>query len=205
MTVAYCVSPIDLIPDFIPILGLLDDFLLLPGTVGVHCVAVALNMRTCAHGHTSPQHASTSHSLINALTRTSTHTYNTSSTAGMLWIVIKIIPADVMADAHERAASEPLRISKNWVAAAIFFIIWDVLLLWCAFWAVRYFGSEAFVARWLWVILGGVAAALVAAEGAWSVLEIRAERRTAQHSEAPELVTGLLSQEDQEVAGAEEP
>jgi len=31
--VAYAVSPIDLIPDFIPVLGLLDDLLLLPAAI----------------------------------------------------------------------------------------------------------------------------------------------------------------------------
>ena len=36
--VAYALSPIDLIPDFIPVFGYLDDFLLLPGLIwlGVH-------------------------------------------------------------------------------------------------------------------------------------------------------------------------
>ena len=31
--VAYALSPIDLIPDFIPVLGYLDDLLLLPGLI----------------------------------------------------------------------------------------------------------------------------------------------------------------------------
>ncbi len=33
VVVAYALSPIDLIPDFIPVLGLLDEVLLLPGLV----------------------------------------------------------------------------------------------------------------------------------------------------------------------------
>jgi uncharacterized membrane protein YkvA (DUF1232 family) len=35
LAVAYALSPIDLIPDFIPVLGYLDDLLLVPGMVWV--------------------------------------------------------------------------------------------------------------------------------------------------------------------------
>lgn len=35
VTVAYALSPVDLVPDFIPVLGYLDDVLLLPGLVAL--------------------------------------------------------------------------------------------------------------------------------------------------------------------------
>jgi len=35
MAVAYALSPIDLIPDFIPVLGMLDELLLLPVLIGL--------------------------------------------------------------------------------------------------------------------------------------------------------------------------
>ena len=42
ITVAYALSPIDLIPDFIPVLGYLDDIILLP-------VLIALTIRMIPH------------------------------------------------------------------------------------------------------------------------------------------------------------
>jgi uncharacterized membrane protein YkvA (DUF1232 family) len=78
---AYALSPIDLIPDFIPVLGYLDDLIIVP--LG-------------------------------------------------LWLVITLIPADLMAEFRDEAArraSEP----RSIVAALVIVMIWisaAVLLLW---------------------------------------------------------------------------
>lgn len=75
---AYALSPIDLIPDFIPVLGYLDDLLLVP--LG-------------------------------------------------LWLVLRWLPPEVLADARERAALL-LAKPRNYVAAAVFILLWWVLGAW---------------------------------------------------------------------------
>lgn len=87
-TVGYALSPIDLIPDFIPVLGFVDDAIILPG---------------------------------------------------LIWLVLRIIPPDVMADCREKAehwlmAGHRKPVSR-WGAAAI-------IALWLA------------IGTWLWLSFG---------------------------------------------------
>ena len=70
--VGYAFSPIDLIPDFIPVLGLLDDLILIP-------IGIAL--------------------------------------------VLKMIPAEVMADCRQKAG-EMIDKPTNWYAASVIILIW---------------------------------------------------------------------------------
>ncbi|WP_291298893.1 YkvA family protein [Elioraea sp.] len=73
--VAYALSPIDLIPDVIPVLGLLDDLILLP--LG-------------------------------------------------LWLVVRLIPRDVLAE--HRAAAAGRRLSPSRIGAAAVVTLWLSLL-----------------------------------------------------------------------------
>ena len=54
ITIAYMLSPIDLIPDFIPILGLLDDLIIVPALISLSIKYlppdVLKDARTTAHG-----------------------------------------------------------------------------------------------------------------------------------------------------------
>jgi uncharacterized membrane protein YkvA (DUF1232 family) len=79
---AYALSPIDLIPDFIPVLGLLDDLLIVPAGI---------------------------------------------------WLILRLIPADLMAEFREAAARRAGRPTSH-VAAALIATVWLALLGICA-WA----------------------------------------------------------------------
>lgn len=82
LVAAYALSPIDLIPDFIPLLGYLDDLLLVP--LG-------------------------------------------------LWLVIRLMPPDVMERARQRAALL-LQKPRSWAAGAAVILVWLLLAALLAWW-----------------------------------------------------------------------
>ena len=79
---AYALSPIDLIPDFIPVLGQLDDLLLVP--LG-------------------------------------------------LWLCLKLIPPEVMAEAREKAAAAPPP-GRNRIGILAVVLTWVVVILAVGWW-----------------------------------------------------------------------
>jgi uncharacterized membrane protein YkvA (DUF1232 family) len=87
LVVAYALSPIDLIPDFIPILGYVDDLIIIPGGV---------------------------------------------------WLAIRMIPPDILAEAKNQAAASAEGKRVNWWAAGLIILIWVVILL--------------VIGRWIWGI-----------------------------------------------------
>lgn len=91
--VGYAFSPIDLIPDFIPVLGYLDDLILVP-------LGVAL--------------------------------------------VVKLIPAPLLAEFRERAAATLQGKASNWagakVATIIILTVWALVAVACIVWVARMIG-----------------------------------------------------------------
>ncbi len=89
VTVAYALCPLDLIPDFIPILGYLDDLLIV--TLGI-------------------------------------------------WLVLKMIPPEILADCREKAAAEIERGKPiNRAAAVVIIAIWIGLGILATMWLTRIF------------------------------------------------------------------
>jgi len=88
--VGYAFSPIDLIPDFIPVVGYLDDLIIVP-------LGVAL--------------------------------------------VVKLVPAPVLAECRERAAATLQGKATNWagalIAMYIIIAVWALLAIACAIWVAR--------------------------------------------------------------------
>ncbi|MGD9143405.1 MAG: YkvA family protein [Dehalococcoidia bacterium] len=75
--VAYALSPVDLIPDFIPIIGYLDDLILIPAGI---------------------------------------------------YLTLKLVPDEVLEEYREKARSEPVDSRIKWIASAIIFTIWLLVL-----------------------------------------------------------------------------
>ena len=85
---AYALSPIDLIPDFIPVVGYLDDLVIVP--------------------------------------------------LGIL-AVVKLVPAEVLADLREEAARRLAARPRSWAGAAVIVVLWLVLLAIMVRWLVSLF------------------------------------------------------------------
>ena len=76
--VAYAVSPIDLIPDFIPVLGYLDDLIITPGGI---------------------------------------------------WLAVRLIPPEVLAQARATAAARDVDSRVGKVGAVLIVLVWIVTLI----------------------------------------------------------------------------
>ncbi|GHF33600.1 uncharacterized membrane protein YkvA (DUF1232 family) [Deinococcus metalli] len=86
LVLAYALSPIDLIPDFVPVLGYLDDLLLVP--------------------------------------------------AG-LWLALRLIPPDVLADARAHAAAQPARLPSSALGLAFMLLVYAALIAVLVSWWLR--------------------------------------------------------------------
>ncbi|ANH69803.1 YkvA family protein [Mitsuaria sp. 7] len=89
---AYALSPIDLIPDFIPVLGLLDDLILVP--LG-------------------------------------------------FWLVLRLMPPQVIARARLRAAEQRGRLPRNLKVGMAIVVLWVLLMVLLVMWLIGRGGAPA--------------------------------------------------------------
>jgi uncharacterized membrane protein YkvA (DUF1232 family) len=89
---AYALSPIDLIPDFIPVLGYLDDLVIVP--------------------------------------------------LGIL-AVVKLVPAEVLAELRKEAARRLAARPRSWAGAAVIVLLWLVLLALLVRWVASLFPASS--------------------------------------------------------------
>lgn len=85
----YALSPIDLIPDFIPVLGYVDDLIIVPAGV---------------------------------------------------FLVLKMIPREVIEECREKAKSEPISGKAKWIAAFVIISVWllVIYLLFRLIWQIAF-------------------------------------------------------------------
>jgi hypothetical protein len=81
-----------------------------------------------------------------------------------------------MADSRARAAAEPLRLSQNWVVAALIFSAWLAGLLATAHWLIGSSGSPQLRQREL-LVLAGLGGAAVCVFVAFMTVQLRTEAR----------------------------
>ncbi len=79
VVLAYALSPIDLVPDFIPVIGYLDDLVIVPAGV---------------------------------------------------FLALKMIPRDVIAECREKARTEPMESRLKWIAAIVISLLWALVIYW---------------------------------------------------------------------------
>jgi len=87
LIVAYALSPLDLIPDFIPVLGYLDDLIIVPGGI---------------------------------------------------WLAIRMVPAEVLTEARETAATSSVEGSVGKVGVAIIILLWILLFVAAVYLILRF-------------------------------------------------------------------
>ncbi|KAG2448047.1 hypothetical protein HYH02_007074 [Chlamydomonas schloesseri] len=122
---AYALSPLDLIPDFIPVLGIIDDLILLPA---------------------------------------------------LLWLAIWLLPHGVMAEARQRAHTEPFRPGRNWLVATFIAAMWVACLEWLLWFLVSRYGTPV-MKQYILESMVGLGAVCAISFWIWIVGKVRKERK----------------------------